>query len=50
VVTWDIDRFEQLQDAAWELDARGDEQDARVKRVEAFSLLAHYWDLLRTKA
>ena len=27
VVQWDIDRFEQLQESAWELDSRAFEQD-----------------------
>jgi hypothetical protein len=32
VITWDIDRYEQLQDAAWELDSWATEQDAGAKR------------------
>jgi hypothetical protein len=32
MLTWDIDRYEQLQDAAWELDARATVQDASAKR------------------
>jgi hypothetical protein len=32
--TWDIDRYEQLQDTAWELDARADEQDTIAKRSD----------------
>jgi hypothetical protein len=32
VVTWDIDRYEQLQDDAWELDAWANKQDVSAKR------------------
>jgi hypothetical protein len=32
VPTWNIDRYEQLQDDAWELDAWANEQDAIGKR------------------
>lgn len=32
VRTWDIDRYEQLQDSAWELDAWASEQDGNAKR------------------
>jgi hypothetical protein len=32
VVTWDIDRYEQLQDTAWELEAWAREQDTYAKR------------------
>ena len=35
--TWDIDRYEQLQDDAWELDAWADEQDAIGKRGGGWS-------------
>jgi hypothetical protein len=33
VVRWDIDRFTELQDAAWELDTLAAEQDRRAKRT-----------------
>jgi hypothetical protein len=32
VRTWDIDRYEQLQDSAWELDAWASEQETNAKR------------------
>ena len=32
MVTWDIDRYEELQDDAWELDAWANAQDANAKR------------------
>jgi len=32
MATWDKNRYEQLQDAAWELDARANERDASAKR------------------
>jgi len=32
VITWDIDRYEQLQDDAWELDAWANKQDTNAKR------------------
>jgi DNA-directed RNA polymerase specialized sigma24 family protein len=34
VVQWDIDRYEQLQDSAWELDAWASEQDRFARRDE----------------
>jgi hypothetical protein len=33
-VQWDIDRFEQLQDSAWELDSWASEQDGLARRDE----------------
>jgi hypothetical protein len=30
--TWDIDRYRELQDRAWELDAWANEQDTNAKR------------------
>jgi hypothetical protein len=32
MLMWDIDSFEQLQDAAWELDARANAHDANARR------------------
>jgi hypothetical protein len=32
MLMWDIDSFEQLQDAAWELDARANVHDANARR------------------
>ena len=34
VVQWDIDRFEQLQESAWELDSWASEQDRFARRDE----------------
>jgi hypothetical protein len=32
MLNWDIDRYEQLQDTAWGLDAWANEQDTNAKR------------------